>query len=393
MTLRTRPTRRAATIAGAGGILFVAASTAQAGWLYVLSAAVLGMVAASFLVRRDLSRLGIERVVPPRSLVDHNVRVGLIVRNDGRRSLPLTRIEDFFGAFEPSVVVSNRLRKGESAHLEFVKTTLRRGVHSSGSVVATTGAPFGFARTTRVLEVPTEMTVVPRWVDLRSFPILEPSSFPSDVLHERARTGAGQEYLGVREYRPGDPQRAVHWKTTARVGRLHVREFEEEVQSRVSLVLAGADAGTPPDSAFEALVSAAASIAIYALNTGHPVDLVRAGYDDAIHHLGEPDRYAILDWLAAAEPIDVSLVPLAVQALTRMGRRGTVVLLTPSFGDSGTSLRDAIKAVQSAGCRAIVVVARASSWDDEPDDLPAVGDDRATFREISQGEDLAACLG
>ena len=128
----------------------------------------------------------------------------------------------------------------------------------------------------RTIELPTSLTVVPRWVEIRSVPILEPSSFPSDVLHERARTGAGEEFIGVRDYRPGDPPRSVHWRSTARAGHLVVREFEEEVASRVALVLAGADAGTPPESAFETLVTAAASIGVYALQTGHPVDIVRS---------------------------------------------------------------------------------------------------------------------
>ncbi|HET7482248.1 MAG TPA: DUF58 domain-containing protein, partial [Actinomycetota bacterium] len=291
MSFRTRPTRRAATIVGAAVLLFMAASTAQAGWLYVLAAGVLGMVAASFLIPRDLSHVAIERVVPPRSSVGSEVRVGIVVRNEGRRALPLMRLEDHFSAFEPSITATNRLRRGEVAHVELVKTAHRRGVFTSGPVVARSGAPFGFSRAERTFDIASEMTIVPSWADLRSFPILEPSSFPSDVLHERARTGAGQEYLGVREYRPGDPQRWVHWRTTARAGRLHVREFEEEVQSRVALVLAGADYGEPPDSAFEALVSAAASISIYALNTGHPVDLVSAGTDGP-RHIGDPDRFA-----------------------------------------------------------------------------------------------------
>jgi uncharacterized protein (DUF58 family) len=307
------------------------------------------------------------------------------------------RIEDNYGAFEPTVAVSERLRSGEESRIELVKRAHRRGVFTSGDVVLTSGAPFGFSRSRRTLEVPGETTVVPRWFDLRSFPILEPSSFPSDVLHERARTGAGQEYLGVREYRPGDPQRAVHWRTTARVGQLVVREFEEEVQSRVTLVLAGGDHGEPPDSAFEMLVSAAASIAIYALNTGHPVDLLRAEAE-GVSHLGDPDRYDVLDWLAGADPIDTAVTPLVSQALARVGRRGTVVLLVPSVGVAASDMDNAVRAVQSAGSRAILVVARASSWTDQVDHdeaaaLGTMGSGRAGLHVISRGEDLSECLG
>jgi len=398
--VRFVPTRRALIVAGAGFLLFSAASTAQAGWLFVLSAGVLGLAAGSLLWRRNLSGAVIERTTPRRICAGDPVAMGLVVTNRGRRSLPLMRIEDHFAAFEPSIVVAERLGPGERSRIELVKTAYRRGVFTSGDVVLTTGAPFGFTRTRRQLSVPGETTVVPHWVDLASFPILEPSSFPADVLHERARTGAGQEYLGVREYRPGDPQRAVHWRSTARAGQLVVREFEEEVQSRVTLVLAGGDIGEPPDSAYEKLVSAAASIGIYALNTGHPVDLLRP-VPDGVAHIGDPDRYDILDWLAAAEPFDGPATPVVSQALSRVGRRGTVVLLLPTVGEAARDVENAVRTIQSAGSRAIVVAARASSWYDdvgfldfdEDTSLQAMSGGRTALRFVSRGEDLAECLG
>lgn len=393
------PTRRALIIAGIGVMLFMAGSTAQAGWLFVLSAGVLGLVGASFLWGHNLGAAVVERRAPRRTCVGDPVSVTLSLRNGGRRNLPLMRIEDRFGAFEPSLVTADRLGPGETAHVELVKAAHRRGVFSSGDVVLTSGAPFGFWRSHKTIQVQGETTVVPKWVELSSFPILEPSSFPADVLHERARTGAGQEYLGVREYRPGDPQRAVHWRSTARVGQLVVREFEEEVQSRVTLVIAGKDAGEPPDSAFEMLASAAASIAIYALNTGHPVDLLRPTHG-GIAHLGDPDRYDILDWLAGAEPIDGPTTPLVSQALSRVGRRGTVVLLIPTLGEAARDADNAVRAIQAAGSRAIVVAARASSWFedvrfldvDEDSALQSMSDVRTSVRIINRGQDLAECL-
>ena len=395
---RFRITRRALIIAGIGALLFSAASTAQAGWLFVLAASVLGLVVSSLATRHNLNAAEFSRKAPRRLCIGDPVGVVLSVHNSGRRSLPLMRVEDDFGAFEPSVVTTDRIRPGEEARVELVKNAYRRGVFTAGTVKLTSGAPFGFARTTRTFDVPGNTTVVPRWVDLRSFPILEPSSFPADVLHERARTGAGQEYLGVREYRPGDPQRAVHWRSTARVGQLVVREFEEEVQSRVTLVVAGRDAGVAPDSAFEALVSAAASIAIYALNTGHPVDLLRP-VEDGVSHLGDPDRFDILDWLAAAEPIDVPLTTVVSQGLARIGKRGTVVVLVPTQGEAANDAPNAIGAIQAAGSRAIVVAAKASTWTDDPDldeenrIRKLLGTGRAGLRVLGRGEDLAECLG
>jgi uncharacterized protein (DUF58 family) len=398
--MKRRLTKRAFIVALVSGLLFIAGSTAQASWLFVIAAGVLGLVVGSLFIRHNLAAASIERSAPRRVRVGDEVRVGVVVTNSGRRALPLLRLGDHHGAFEDFAILVERLNPGQSAHVELVKRAVRRGAFSGGEAVLVSGAPFGFLRSTRTIDVPTDVTVVPRWVELRSFPILEPSSYLSDAVHERARTGAGEEFLGVRDYRPGDPPRFVHWRSTARAGHLVVREFEEEVASRVSLVLAGADTGSPPDSAYETLVSAAASIGVYALATGHPVDLVRSAPGGELEHMGDPDRFALLDWLARARPVDASLEPLVGRALERMGRRGTVVVLAPNTGSAGSSLHAAVRRGQAAGCRVIVVGATASSWlaDNESGsiretDLSSLAEHRASVRTVARGEDLSRCLG
>jgi uncharacterized protein (DUF58 family) len=390
--------KRAFIVALVSGLLFLAGATAQASWLFVLAAGVLSLVLGSLFIRHPLKAVEVERKLPRRVRQGDEVRLGLIVRNNGRRTLPLTRLDDPFPAFEPNAALIERLGPGEQTHIELVSTARRRGDFASGEVKLTSGAPFGFLRSSRTLEVGTPLVVVPRWFEIRSFPILEPSSFPSDVLHERARTGAGEEFIGVRDYRPGDPPRSVHWRSTARAGHLIVREFEEELASHVVLVLAGADTGEPPDSAFESLVTTAATIGIYALQTGHPVDMVRATPGGGAERLGDTDRYGLLDWLAKAEPVDAPLTALVGAAVDRIGRRGTVVLLAPATGEAGESIADAVRLVQAGGSRAIVIVADARTWDEArkgPAGELGLGLEggRATVRVISRGDDLARCIG
>jgi uncharacterized protein (DUF58 family) len=360
---------------------------------------VLGILVGSLFARQHLKAAVVTRTAPARTRVGDDIRVGLSIHNDGKKRLPMMRVTDEHEAFDSIVAASERIPPDATAVLEQVRRAHRRGDFEGGPIVLQSGAPFGFVSVRRNVQVTTPVTVAPRWVELMSFPILEPSSFPSDVLHERARTGAGEEYLGVRDYRPGDPPRSVHWRSSARAGHLVVREYEEEVASRVAMVLAGADHGEPPDSSFETLVSAAASIAIYALQTGHPVDLFRYDERGEVAHLANPDRYAVLDWLARARPFDAALLPLASQAVAHLGRRGTIVALAPTAGRAGKDIESTVRDVQSAGSRAIVVAARASTWDGDgvakhgDEALIAVGQGRAPVKFVSRGEDLRSCLG
>ncbi len=84
------------------------------------------------------------------------------------------------------------------------------------------------------------------------------------VLARRRLTVEPQEVRGVREYRPGDPLRAIHWRTTARRGQLMVREYDRAVWPQWLMVL------TPPPrpasaaaaSAWEATLSLYTTLAV-----------------------------------------------------------------------------------------------------------------------------------
>ena len=385
------PTRRAAVIAGAGVLLVLAGASAQAGWLFVLAALVFGVVASSVFVDHRHNSIEIERDVPYRVRVGDDVATRLTVTNKSARAIPIGLLADRFPAFEPVTVAHEAVPPKGSATLELVRLAIRRGIFESGPVRWTSGAPFGLVRTRRDLDIASPLRVVPRWVELATFPILEPSSSPSDVVHERARAGAGDEYLGVREYRPGDSPRHIHWRSTARAQTLIVREYERETALPIALMLSGEDFGAAPDSAYEALVAAMVSVGMYALTTGHPVVAVRAAANGP-KVLTLPGRADLLDWAAGAEPVDVPFDAVVGRALEWIGRRGTGVLFTPSAGVAAASARDAVTAVQSVGARAIVVVADANSWDANAELQVGFTSERAIVRRVARGEDLAACL-
>ena len=380
-----RPAARAGTVALVGLLLLFAGATAQAGWLFVLAAGVLGAVAASLLSRPRLGRARIERIVPVRLRVGDEVAVRIRISTPGA-GLPTLRVEDAMGAFEPVALVCRELARGEEAVAATVRQARRRGVYEGGPVHLLTTAPLGLVRSRCTLEVPSAVTVVPRAVDLVGFPALGGAAASSyQGAFQGARVGAGIDYIGVRDYRPGDALRAVHWRSVARTGRLIVREFEDEERARVALVMSGPDAGDPPDSAFEALVSAAASIARLAASSGHQVDLVRP---DA--HLWDADVLGGLEWLAAARPADAPLMPLVERAVARTGPGGTVVLLAPTRGRAAADVGAAVSRARNASCQVVVVRALSSSWEPAGDEeTTAPG---APVRTLVRGKDLGACL-
>ena len=103
----------------------------------------------------------------------------------------------------------------------------------------------------------------------------------------------------------------VHWRTTARRGRLMVKELEDEPRDEVAVLLdaaAGVSAGDPPDSSFDMQVRAAGSILRAHARRGRRVALVvnSAGRETLSLRGPDSDWRSAMELLAAAEPNGVT---------------------------------------------------------------------------------------
>jgi uncharacterized protein (DUF58 family) len=99
---------------------------------------------------------------------------------------------------------------------------LRRGPVGARGWVLETGDPLGLFRH-RGPTIDSELALVlPRFTALSER--LQVRELEANLAAPRA--GSGTEMFGVREYRPGDPLRRIHWRSSARHGELIVREFE-----------------------------------------------------------------------------------------------------------------------------------------------------------------------
>jgi uncharacterized protein (DUF58 family) len=147
----------------------------------------------------------------------------------------------------------------------------RRGRFELGQVAVATRFPFGFFEKWMPLEVPDEMYVLPRRVSARE---RRASGGRREGERPENRPGHGAEFLGLRELRPGDDQRLVHWKKSASVGKLLAVEREREQRRRVVLVVD--NRGAAPD-ALERAVREAAALARRLSGRGLEVGVAASG--------------------------------------------------------------------------------------------------------------------
>ena len=190
---------------------------------------------------------------------------------------------------------------GKTQRTSYRHTFSRRGLYQFDGFRIGTKFPFALFRKSR--DVVCEGEVV-------AFPAVFPSAPPAPRARHQgetlvARVGRRGEFFGLREYRSGDDRSAIHWRSTARTGRLMVREFEQESQRRATILVDNAlpaDADRALCDALEEAISLAASLAKAYLQRGFSVRFIARGAQGPFS-AGMPQLTRILRTLALLETV------------------------------------------------------------------------------------------
>ena len=267
-----------------------------------------------------------------------------------RRLLPGDRVEG------SAVVVEVRAR--HHRRLLGGSITLRQRLGSSEHVARMHGArtvltfldlPRGrheLAPTEAVLVDPLGLERVEEQVDARSHVLIRPripaltsvfstyGSRETGAARSRFRRPTGFEIHAVREYAPGEPLRAVHWPSTARRGRLMVKELDDAPRDDLAVVLDQDEdgvAGPPGRSSFDAAVRAAGALTLAHVLWNRRVVLI--GTADALEgvRVRSPghDWEIALDALAAVMPVAGARVDRALRLpAAAISRAREIVVVT-----------------------------------------------------------------
>jgi uncharacterized protein (DUF58 family) len=257
----------------------------------------------------------------------------------------------------------------------------QRGVFRLGEARLRTGDPFGFFERERSWHDRLELLVYPRVLPLRrlALPLHHPSLdvvSPSSPVADPTRTAT------VRDYRPDDSRRMIHWPTTARRGSLQVRVLEPATSLHVSLLLdmRWFTFGNYRQELLELTLSALASIAVFLQGKGAPIAFLASCDPTLIVPPGAsvPHLQSILEHMARLRPHPgPAVVPWAFECLPR---GNTVVLAT---SDVAADLERTIGQLEDAGFHVLLILAI---------DQTRSGPRRPGTVSITSGCDLAARL-
>jgi len=194
------------------------------------------------------------------------------------------------------------LAPGETVTVDYPLVAARRGVYYLGYVDLLCTDPLGLFNYRQERETEGLLVVHPRPITL---PRVRPPAAGMQAL-SRLRTrkrGDGTDFAGVREYTPGDDLRRIHWKATAKRGKLTVVEYESGEANNVAVALdlsPTCHAGEDDDHTLEYGVILAASVAAQCLRRGAEFSLIAEGRDSYSHRALVSDRAepTVMDALA-----------------------------------------------------------------------------------------------
>lgn len=174
-------------------------------------------------------------------------------------------------------------------------------------------------------------------------------------LHRSPFKGFSVEFSEYRSYQPGDDPRYIDWHAWARSDRYYVKEFEEETNLRLYLVLdSSASMGFPEPSAgavtkYDYAATLAAALAYLALHQRDAVGLITFG--EAVRTVIPPRSSkqhlkAVLSGLASSEPGgDTGIFPVLGQIAERVRRRALIAMFTDLWDETGRAA-DGLKALR-----------------------------------------------
>lgn len=295
--------------------------------------ALIGGLAWSWLNLHGLE-LHLERL-SSRSQVGVPIEGRITLRNNSRLPkawLEVEELTDFPQAHNGRVVGLPGKKMRSWRH---VVECQRRGVYNLGPVRISCGDPFGLFKLRRDFLERHRIVVYPHSEPLPHFN-LSLAILPSDSGPTQRSQQTSIQAASVRPYIQGDSVNRVHWPSTARMGSLMVKEFDQGGSCDVWLVIdlqSEVQVGQGLDNTEELSVTVAASIANRLLGINVAVGLAAIGDTS---YLLRPDRNpnqaeCILECLAmmraqGPDPLERTLYQLEPY----VSRFNTLVVITPS---------------------------------------------------------------
>ena len=229
-------TREGRWIIGIAILLGGAAVNTGNNLLYLLLSLVISVISVSGLLSEaNLRELEVRRRYPREVVRGEATPLRLEVCNDKKRAALHVEVGEILDGAEDAEVKHGyilHLEAGETGQAFAALRALRRGPIATAGLQIATSYPFGFARKARIFDDAAQFLSLP---EVTPLPLPWRGAVDQGASEVSRRVGVGDSFAGLRDARTGDALRDIHWKVSARRGRLIAREWQAEA-NRIAIV-------------------------------------------------------------------------------------------------------------------------------------------------------------
>jgi len=311
-------------------VLFAAVNTGN-NLTYLIFSALCGAVITSWTLSwMSMRSLEVKLRLPNEAYAGEETRIDFLV-SKGRALLParslafsLRPAPSAEGTHQPYAL---RIAQGESRRISGLYRFHERGKYRIAGVDVRCGHPFGIISLSRRFRLEHEMLIYPRIMPIEEMFERRKEGL---ALRDAQLRGHGGGLLNVRPFVPGDDYRRLHWKASAKLERMMLKEFAHEEGQAIWLHFNPMRRSAPAagdGEIFELAVSVAASVAYHGRRLGLRILLSAPGLRLAPGRQGDYVRF-FLDYLS-----EVQIGPLVSTGETALipNRRGdeTALVIDP----------------------------------------------------------------
>jgi uncharacterized protein (DUF58 family) len=298
----------------------------------------------------------VERLVPGSLPLGVSHDVALRLDNHDPRPLRVEVIDHY-----PSEAQATHLPRlltlpqGGWSELRYQLRPYQRGEVFFGKVQLRISSPLGLWWMQRMSGSAQAVRIYPDFARLTGFALMATDHRLSQLgVLQRRRRGEGMDFHQLREYREGDPQRQIDWKASARMRKLISREYQDERDQQIVLVLDCGRRMSARDDAlshFDHVINSALLLAYVGLRQGDAVGLLTMSGPQRwlAPHKSRAMVNTILNSVYDLQPtMNASDYHVAtLDLMKRIRKRSLVVVLSNLRDEDDDSLAPALRLLQT----------------------------------------------
>ena len=289
---------------------------------------------------------------------DDFVHIKVVIENTGRNSFDFLEIRDnynpqLFRLILGENFISTRIGPKKTVKFSYVLEPKVRGEYALGPLSIIVKDRLGFNSVERIVpDSVTDILVYPPYDDIKRIEILgsKRSLQLNYGLQRSKQKGLGSEFYGMRKYVFGDQFRLIDWKASARTQKLIVKEYEDERDVTVMIIVDSSETmagGAIENTKFEYAIRACMLLTKVALTRRDNVGVFtfsdKKNFNFLKPNSGDDHFYQVLDFVARIKPVGKCRIAEAIGFFTRRFQKRSLIFVISDLEADPKEITQAIK--------------------------------------------------